>query len=280
MKKRRYSDNDWHLWPFTLSRSGYRNFGVMLDSGAQEDSAGDCHIRIYAGRWVLICELPPLVADYCIRHEANWDADTVARLGRNWYYERHPREYGFTVADRVLHLHYGPQTHDSRSTKSRCWFLPWCNWRHIRHSMYDLKGRHFWTEWDGDRPAWEAQQAVKNACPVARFEFADYDGQRIVATTRIEEREWRLGTGWFRWLSWFVKPKIYRTLDLEFSAEVGPEKGSWKGGTLGHGTEMLPGELHEAAFRRYCEKEHRSKYRPFRVTYIGPASALSEGEQP
>jgi hypothetical protein len=42
MKKRRYSGNDWHLWPFTLSRCSYRHFGVMLDSCAQEDSPGDC----------------------------------------------------------------------------------------------------------------------------------------------------------------------------------------------------------------------------------------------
>ena len=48
--------------------------------------------------------------------------------------------------------------------------------------------------------------------------------------------------------------KIRRSLDLEFSGETGPEKGSWKGGTVGTGIEMLPGELHEAAFRRYCQK--------------------------
>lgn len=49
-----------------------------------------------------------------------------------------------------------------------------------------------------------------------------------------------------------AKQLICDTLDLEFSSEVGRRKGSWKGGTLGHGIEMLPGELHEAAFRRYC----------------------------
>jgi hypothetical protein len=41
-------------------------------------------------------------------------------------------------------------------------------------------------------------------------------------------------------------------LDIRFSEETGRRKGSWKGGTLGHGIDMLPGELHEAAFRRYC----------------------------
>ena len=43
------------------------------------------------------------------------------------------------------------------------------------------------------------------------------------------------------------------------------------GGTLGHGIEMQADEAPEAAFRRYCEQEHRSKYRPFRITFVGPA---------
>lgn len=37
--------------------------------------------------------------------------------------------------------------------------------------------------------------------------------------------------GWFKWLSWFGRPKIRRSLDIQFSSETGPEKGSWKGGT-------------------------------------------------
>lgn len=72
-----------------------------------------------------------------------------------------------------------------------------------------------------------------------------------------------------KWLSWFRQPKIRRVLDISFSNETGPEKGSWKGGVMGDGIDMLPGELHEAAFRRYCEQEHRSKYRSYRVTFLG-----------
>lgn len=273
MRNRRYGDHDRHLWPFTLSgRSSYRPLGVMLDSGAHEDQRGDCHVQLSAFGWTLICELPPLVPDWTIRHHAKWDAATVARLGRTWYEERFPREYGFRFIEGALHVHYGPQTHDSRTTKSRCIFLPWRDWRFIRHSLYDLKGEHFHTEHEGARNSWAASEAVKTACPKASFDFEDFDGARIVATTHIEEREWHFGTKWCRWLSWFRRPKVSRTLSLEFSAEVGPEKGSWKGGTLGHGIEMLPGELHEAAFKRYCEQEHRSKYRRFRIRYIGPTT--------
>jgi hypothetical protein len=105
--------------------------------------------------------------------------------------------------------------------------------------------------------------------PKARFELDDYDGKRIQAATHIEEREWRFGTGWFKWLSVFRKPKIRRSLSINFSDEVGPEKGSWKGGTTGTGIDMLTDELHEAAFRRFCDQEHRSKYKNYRVTFVG-----------
>jgi len=107
--------------------------------------------------------------------------------------------------------------------------------------------------------------------PKACFEFEDYDGKKIVAATHIEEREWKRGTGWFKWLSLIWSNKVSRSLDIRFSEEVGPEKGSWKGGTLGHGIEMLPGELHEAAFRRYCEQEHRAKSRKFRIKFLKAA---------
>jgi hypothetical protein len=102
---------------------------------------------------------------------------------------------------------------------------------------------------------WDARRKLETACPAPRFDFLDFDGERITATTRIEEREWRLGEGRFKWLSIFRRPKVCRSLDLQFSSEVGRRKGSWKGGTIGHSIDMLPGELHEAAFRRYCAKE-------------------------
>jgi hypothetical protein len=85
----------------------------------------------------------------------------------------------------------------------------------------------------------------------------------LSAKTRIEEREWRYGRGWFKWLSWFRQPKVWRALDIDFSGETGEEKGSWKGGTMGTSIGMLPGELHESAFRRYCA-EHN-------MTFIGSA---------
>jgi hypothetical protein len=285
MSKRRYSGNDSHFGPFTLSRHNdgdWRPLGIMLDSGGDHESSGNkgCNLKLHGFGRTLIIELPRLLPDFRIRHIAeSWDAATVARMGRNWYDEVFPREYGFTVSDGTLHAHYGPQTHDSSTTKSKCFFLPWCNWRFVRQSWYGPTGEHIETLWettsrDVRSAQWAWRHEFESALVKTCFEFFDYDGELNQAATHIEEHEWRFGTGLFAWLSLFRKHKIRRSLDIAFNKEVGPEKGSWKGGTMGTSISMLPGELHEAAFRRYCEQEHLSKYRPFRVTFVktGPAS--------
>ena len=147
---------------------------------------------------------------------------------------------------------------DSSTKQSWSYFLPWTQWRHVRHSFYGLQGEHVATLPDtgesyiGNPDRWKREREIADATPTRCFAFDDFDGERITATTKIEEREWRAGTGLFKWLSWFRRPKNSRSLDLRFSAEVGQRKGSWKGGTIGHSIEMLPGELHNLAFQRYC----------------------------
>lgn len=230
-RKRRWSDNQRQLGPFTFARDSKR-LGAVLDTGGgdwHEYDDGAC-LRLHALGRTLIVEVPSLF--------------------------RRGREYGAVLFEDAVHFSFGPQTMDSATTRSKCWFVPWLNWRHVRHSVYGLNGEHVATR--GTRP-WGDWFEVEKACPSVSFDFDDYDGERISVRTHIEEREWRLGTGWCKWLSLFACPKIRRTLDLDFSKETGPKKGSWKGGTVGHGIEMRPGELHESAFRRYCA-EHRMTF--------------------
>lgn len=276
MKNRRYAERNWHLWPFTVCKTHPTWFGIVLNSGAREDDEGDCHITLYLLGIVLICELPKIIKDFRVRHEAkSWSPETIARLGRDYYDIFHARQYGFLfTGEGSLHTYCGPDTDDweaPKANKNKVFFLPWRNWRHVRYSLYDAKGKHFWTERDGDKTAWDAKQAVKDALPKVDFQIEDYDGEIITATTYIDEREWLFGTGLFAWLSAFTRPKIRRSLDIEFSAEVGKEKGSWKGGTVGHGIEMMPGESHADAFERYCQQEFRSKSGKFRIRNLGLA---------
>lgn len=242
-------------------------------SSGDGDESPECKLTLALYGWRLEVRLPHIIQPYCVRHAAQWDAATVARMGRNWYDEKFERRYGFYVFENShLYVSLGAQTHDSTTTKSWSCFLPWTQWRFIRHTYYDLGANVFWQQMGDSKKAsfskYEDQYAAEQECPKANFKLLDYDGAEIVASTVIEEREWLRGDKCFKWLSWFFKPMVRRSLKIDFSAETGPEKGSWKGGTTGTSIEMQPGELHESAMRRYCDKEHNSKYSKYRMQFI------------
>lgn len=255
---RRWSDRDHHFGPFiTLAGpgKGWRPWAVVLSSG-DDDNRG-CNLRMAIAGYTLILELPPIIQPHRRKvHASSWDSATVTRMGRDWYYDTHPRDFGFSYNDGFLQVFLGPHTHDSATTRMWCKHLPWTQWRHVRRSFYGRAGEHFWTEPSRrqvpSREAWDKLQEMEAACPLMTFEFDDYDGQRLTASARIEEREYRFGEGWFKWLSLFRRPMIRRELSIRFSGETGPKKGSWKGGVTGSGIELLRGELHESGFRRYC----------------------------
>lgn len=254
MKPIRWSgEHDRYLGPFTYVANDYKTNAILLGSGDGDDYPG-CRLRFSFFARTLIIALPPIVKprrSWVDTTNAPWNKD---KDGPQGYWEAHEREYGFTYSDGHLSIHYGAQT-DSWPGEAR-WgcFLPWTQWRHVRHSLYDAQGQHY-----ADYPTgpfldtYEDREKLKAECGTVDFDFLDFDGERLSVKTRIEEREWHFGTGYFKWLSWFRRPKISRSLDLTFSGETGKRKGSWKGGTIGHSIGMDPGELHTAAFRRYCQ---------------------------
>lgn len=276
MKAIRWGDNDHYVGPFTFCFGDYKRFALSLHSGGQgDDDDGPPSLRLSIWTFTFIARLPFMAPPHRTKiypSPESWEPDVVARLGRNWYWDVEPREYGFSYGEGFLQVFYG--IHPCDSSRDQVWscFLPWTQWRHIRHSFYDLNGKHFWSELEaetenyrrarrlGRSDMWDERREIvrqwEERCPTEVFSFKDFDGEELTVTTRIEEREWRFGTGWFKWLSMFRKPKIQRSLDLQFSGETGKRKGSWKGGTIGHSIGMLPGELHESAFQRYCD-EHQ-----------------------
>lgn len=278
----RWGDNDHYFGPFTWHPGDYIRYGVILQSQGEESPS---YLRLHFWRWTLCITTPNwLCRPHKEKRYPQWDEDTVKRLGRNWYWEIYQRAYGFQLSKSgdvgnsdFLQLYYGRaggSMMDSSIEQRWSCFLPWTQWRHVRRSFYGLQGEIVATAprtvsyaLDGGK-TYEAERQMEDATPTASFAIKDHDGEELTATTRIEEREWWAGVGYFKWLAWFRKSKIHRSLDIRFSGETGPEKGSWKGGTIGTSIEMLPGELHEAAFRRYCEEDHRSKHRKYRVQFI------------
>lgn len=291
--RRRWGDHDRDWGPFTYARdrSGYRTLAIVLTSPGDDDddgASGDCALRISGFGHTLITTMPPVIRPW--RHWVDTskmqyhgvDGRPLPLEPGRGYWDIHPRQYGFSLSgsgsigdSSFLQVFLGAQTHDSSTTESWSCFLPWTEWRHVRHSLYGFDGRHFYTEWDGGPYASERFDRIREAeqrCPSCIFAFRDYDGELLLARTRIGEREWRFGTGWFEWLSTFRKPLIRRSLDIRFSGETGERKGSWKGGTMGTGIDMTPGELHEAAFRRYCA-EHRMTF----IAELKPAALVALG---
>lgn len=162
------------------------------------------------------------------------------------------KRYGVRLSDNLLTLHYGRHTMDSDTDQSWRAFLPWNEKRFVAHIYYNEQGNPvrnfnagvpFFTRYE-----WEQSDKL----PRVKFNLLDFDGTPIVATTHLESRRWKHGTKCFKWLSWFVPVKVSRSLSINFSAEVGPEKGSYKGGIVGHAIDAPDGELHESAMRRYC----------------------------
>lgn len=255
----RLTDNDKNFGPLTFAKWS-KTFSAYI-TGADNDG-GYCCLMVIAFGWAMRLKLPNIIKPF----------------GK---YREHSRRYGFSLSDMgngydFFQLYFGPQTHDSSTTKSWSRHLPWKQWRHVRHSIYTPSGEHFYTEPLG--ADFREFFAKKEECPKLHFGFEDYDGEMIVATCMVEEREWLKGWGWFKWLSWFSSPKIRRDMDIHFSAEVGPEKGSWKGGTIGHGIELLEGESPKEAFQRYCAKTHERKGREYKLRFIGPCNRPAQRE--
>ena len=80
------------------------------------------------------------------------------------------------------------------------------------------------------------------------FHYRLYNGeiQATEATCFIERRRWKVAWTPF---NWFKRSNI--TVDIHFADEMGSERGSWKGGTVGCSCEIKPEESIKEALARY-----------------------------
>lgn len=164
-------------------------------------------------------------------------------------------KWGFSLQGSELYLNW--------KDKTKVVWLPWMwerhrheilredgNWMPVNHSMdayiERLKvpgGRH-------DLNVWRRTFHYIYKC-------RDGEVQDVKARVRLERAEWR-----WRWfpsvrLGRLPFPReVTRNLDIEFSAEVGEERGSYKGGCIGCSWKLLPDETPYDGLRR-MERERR-----------------------
>ena len=189
----------------------------------------------------------------------NWDEATIKRLGRNFYIKYTPREYSISLCENHLNIYYGLNSYDSSTEQQFGCFLPWGEWKFLRYTLYNLDGTihaNFLRKEKYDPLSFEAERKAHDTVQKINFLFKDFDGEIITAKCHIGEREWSKGVSWCSWLRFFTKNKVYRCLNLNFSAEMGRGKGSWKGGVIEQGTELFKQESCIHAFKRYCEKNN------------------------
>ena len=155
------------------------------------------------------------------------------------------RAYGFSFTNDSLHMHWGSRT--------KVWWYPW-TWEHYKH--WELvegesyaQGRDFWIELPSRMP--HGQLATKHTAPYT-YKRRNGEVQNVTATYYVSHSEWRC-----RWAQWLPFPRKTRTsIWIEFSAEIGEGVDTWKGGTLGCGYDLLPGEKPLDCLRR-MESERR-----------------------
>lgn len=155
-----------------------------------------------------------------------------------WKSESTPTDYGIAIHNNTFWIYTGGTP--MGGTSWIAWDIPfftmlWMrtsillendDWVHItRNDEIDIFSEE-WAEMIRKQKEW-------------LYYYTDsYDGKKIKATIKVEEREWRP-----KWLTWTrLFSKVRRTISVTFHEQVGSGKNTYKGGVTGCSYEMLPGE--------------------------------------
>ena len=154
-------------------------------------------------------------------------------------WRRYPKEtmesWGFSTCDRSIHLHWG--------SRYKIYDLPWA-WTHISREVRRADGSF--------APYVGTYERDKE--PDGR-ELITFDYAYTLRSGEVQRRTAAVYVN--RWTnSWRIFKRIplfhfsSLSIDYTFSDEVGEGSGSWKGGCISSGENMLPGETVEQTFRR------------------------------
>lgn len=106
--------------------------------------------------------------------------------------------------------------------------------------------------WTKKLYSWETDESDGREVFVTDYKYVLRSGevQHREATVYVERREWR--QRWLMWCPWFAFKRT--SIDVHFNDEVGERTGSWKGGCIGCGYDLKPGE-HPIKCLRRMEQE-------------------------
>ncbi len=122
----------------------------------------------------------------------------------------------------------------------------------LRRWSRDLPGALFTVEYQQQMPdgSWSSvfNYSDKPYSESHPYTYVLKSGEVQDRTATISKRRHIMGRRFLHHLGW--PKRIKESLDVNFDGEVGEESGSWKGGCLGCGWTMLPGEAMADALKR------------------------------
>lgn len=199
------------------------------------------------GRWGIALALDLFSEHYSFHvHIGPLNAYVNLPMLQRWHRAPHEimESWGFGTFDGAMHLHWGRHT--------KIVTFPWADWKHLTHDVRRADGS--WVPFVG---SWEERQEGRDGKdPDGRqtqtfpYRYVTKRGQiqDVDATIFMERRRWKL-----RGLPIY---RVRHSIDVAFSDEVGDERGSWKGGTVGCGYDLRPDETPRECLKR-MERERR-----------------------
>jgi hypothetical protein len=216
---------NWVLQGSWIEAHGIFGFGLSL-CNFQDDQYGHFSLYIHLGYPSIYLKLP--------------------------YFKREPKDggmidkWGFNFNTDFLHLNFGPN-------RGMVIDLPW-SWSFVSHSVLQEDGT-WTTDYYRDTPKMKTDDIRAHA----QYEKHPYTytprygaTHTVQAAITTEKYEWRMK--WLRRIPIFRK--IRRCIDVNFEREIGEDVGSWKGGVIGCGYDMLPNETALDTLRR-MERERK-----------------------
>jgi hypothetical protein len=170
-------------------------------------------------------------------------------------FHREPHEimesWGLSCEDGDLHLRWG--------RRYKIIHLFWRHWVQVAHDVRRADGSWVpfvgsWEQRGEHRPDGKGKEPDGRQLEQYPYRYLLRSGQvqEVVATIHVERRVRRLKV--LRWTSLFQR--VSYAIDVAFSNEIGEESGSWKGGTVGCGYELRPGETPRECLKR-MERDRR-----------------------
>lgn len=161
-------------------------------------------------------------------------------------------KYGFYFFDTSLVLEWG-KSKGRRGDPRLHIDLPWALHFHKRSELVEgdsyAKGKQGWCEVPK-----ELNHGVIATKWTAPYRYARRCGEVQERTATFYAERWEHRYNWIRWLPF--PRRIATSISIDFDDEVGERTGSWKGGVLGCGYDLRPGESPLECLRR-MERERK-----------------------